>query len=155
MLQSRPQFGYFGALLPQAANGLASLGLVVMSTAALALTSENRSFCLPASVDATVVDAIKDHVSMATLAARKASQVLSNTARVLAIELICACQALELRDGERSTRVAARVRDYVRAPAPFVREGQGLSEAIEKVTLGIVSGGLSAAAEAAIGGSLE
>ena len=59
---------------------------------AASLVSENKVLCTPASIDSIPVSASQeDHVSMGTTAARKARAVVGNVARVLAIELMCAC----------------------------------------------------------------
>src|SRR4029077_16808043 len=63
-----------------------------------ALVSENKVLAHPASVDSIPTGAgIEDHVSMAPIAARHLRQVVENTARVVAMELLCGCRALEFR----------------------------------------------------------
>ena len=71
--------------------------MIAQYTAA-ALVSENKTLCHPASVDSipTCEDA-KDHVSMGAYAARKFAEVVDNVYRIIAIELICAAQGIELR----------------------------------------------------------
>jgi len=69
--------------------------MIVQYTAA-ALVSENKVLAHPASVDSIPTSAYQeDHVSMGTIAARKGNQILQHTAQVLAIEWVCAAQALE------------------------------------------------------------
>jgi len=58
--------------------------------------SENKTLCHPASVDSLSTSAgTEDHVSMGGFAARKALQVVRNVEKVIAIELLAACQAIE------------------------------------------------------------
>jgi histidine ammonia-lyase len=78
-------------------GGLNSGYMVAQYTAA-SLVSENKALAHPASVDSIPTSANQeDHVSMGTIAARKARQVLNNVYKVLAIELLCAAQGLDLR----------------------------------------------------------
>ena len=73
-------------------------GLMIAHVTAAALASENKALAHPASVDSIPTSANKeDHVSMGVTAARKAARVVANTRRILAIELLAACQALEFR----------------------------------------------------------
>jgi histidine ammonia-lyase len=72
-------------------------GFMIAQYTAAALVSENKVLAHPASVDSIPTSANKeDHVSMGTIAARKAGQVLENVKQVAAIELLCAAQALDL-----------------------------------------------------------
>jgi histidine ammonia-lyase len=73
-------------------------GLMMPQYTAAALVSENKVLAHPASVDSIPSSANReDHVSMCTIAARHAAQIVTNTQAVIAIELLCAFQALELR----------------------------------------------------------
>lgn len=76
-------------------------GMMVAQYTAAALVSENKSLAHPASVDSIPTSANQeDHVSMGTIAARKAYAILINLRKVLAIELLCASQGLDFRTGE-------------------------------------------------------
>lgn len=73
-------------------------GAMILQYAAAALVSENKTLAHPASVDSIPSSANQeDHVSMGTIAARHAYQIIQNANNVLAIELICALQAAEYR----------------------------------------------------------
>ncbi|MCH7808835.1 MAG: aromatic amino acid lyase [Planctomycetes bacterium] len=75
-------------------------GYMVAQYCAASLVSENKVLTHPASVDSIPTSAnSEDHVAMATIAARKLGTVLSNTQAALAIELLCAAQAIEWRVG--------------------------------------------------------
>jgi histidine ammonia-lyase len=77
-------------------------GLMISQYTAASLVSENKSLAHPGSVDSIPSSANReDHVSMSTTAARKAAQVVTNAQRVIAIELLCASQALSLRLEDR------------------------------------------------------
>ncbi len=72
-------------------------GFMIAQYTAAALVSENKTLCHPASVDSIPTSGNKeDHVSMGTISARKCRAVIENAEYVLAIELLCACQALDL-----------------------------------------------------------
>jgi histidine ammonia-lyase len=73
-------------------------GFMVAQYTAAALVSESKSLAHPASVDSIPTSANQeDHVSMGTIAARKARMILKNLRNVFAVELLCACQGLDLR----------------------------------------------------------
>jgi len=82
-------------------SGLDS-GFMIFQYTAASLVSENKVLCHPASCDSipTSSDA-EDHVAMATTAARHLRTVVLNLANVLAIEFICATQALAFRTSKR------------------------------------------------------
>ncbi|HEY3138519.1 MAG TPA: aromatic amino acid lyase, partial [Blastocatellia bacterium] len=73
-------------------------GYLIAQYTAAALASENKLLCHPASVDSIPTSAnTEDHVSMGTIAARKARKVVENVKNILAIELLCATEALSYR----------------------------------------------------------
>jgi histidine ammonia-lyase len=124
-----------------------SIGLFMLNTTAAALVSENKTLCFPASVDSIAVDTTEDHVSMASVAARKAAQVVTNTARVLALELICAAQGLDLQGVEEASPAARAVHGVVRSTVPFVEEDRGLHREIEHLSARILAGEITTAAQ--------
>jgi len=82
-------------------NGGLNSGFMIVQYSAASLVSENKILAHPASVDSIPSSANQeDHVSMGTIAARKARVILENTAHVLAMELLAACQALDMRIGK-------------------------------------------------------
>ena len=73
-------------------------GFMLFQYTAAALASENKSLAHPASVDSIPTSANQeDHVSMGPIAGRQARVILEHVERILAIELICAARALDLR----------------------------------------------------------
>ena len=84
---------------------------MIAQYSAAALVSENKILAHPASVDSIPSSANQeDHVSMGTIAARKAVEILKNTQRVLAIELFTAGQAAGMIGrGQTRPRDARRV----------------------------------------------
>ncbi len=104
-----------------AANPGLESGYMLAQYVGAALVSENKTLAHPASVDSIPTGAgIEDHVSMAPIAARGARQVVENAARVVALELLCGCRALEFRRpltaGEGCERLYGAIRRIVPAP---------------------------------------
>ena len=94
-----PNIGNFPAFLVK--KGGLNSGFMIVQYSAAALVSENKVLAHPASVDSIPSSAgQEDHVSMGTIAARKAAEILGNVRRVLAMELMCACQAVDLLGGQ-------------------------------------------------------
>ena len=94
-------------------------GLMVAQYTAAALVSENRRLAAPASVDSIPTSGMQeDHVSMGWGAALKLRAVLDNVARILAIELMAASRALELRAPLKPAAATAAVRDAIRKRVP-------------------------------------
>ncbi len=130
-------------------DGGLNSGFMIAQYTAAALVSENKTLCHPASVDSIPTSANKeDHVSMGTISARKARKVVENTENVVAIELLCAAQAMDLftnlKPGEGSLAAYRTIRDSVshldqdrilstdiEAVRGLIREGR-LVEAVEK-----------------------
>ncbi len=130
-------------------------GMMLVQVLAAALVSENKASAFPAGVDSIPTSANReDHVSMATLAARKARTVVVNATRVLACEALCAAQGLDfhkpLRPGRGVEAAWKHVREHVR---PLGRD-RTLHRDLEAVERLIRTGSLLAAVEA-VSGKLE
>jgi histidine ammonia-lyase len=70
-------------------------GLMMVQVSAAALASENKILASPASVDSIPTSSDKeDHVSMGTIAARKAKEIIENVEHILAMEILCSSQGL-------------------------------------------------------------
>ncbi|XP_075553710.1 histidine ammonia-lyase-like [Dermacentor variabilis] len=97
------------------ADGGLNSGFMIAHCTAAALVSENKVLCHPASVDSVPTSAgTEDHVSMGGFAARKALQVVQNVERIIAIELLCACQAIEFLRPLKTTAPLEAVYKLVR-----------------------------------------
>lgn len=115
-------------------------GYMIVQVTAAALISENKIFCHPAVVDSIPSSANReDHVSMGMTSANKAALVVNNVRTVLALELLCACQGIDmrapLRPGLALRRVHARVRKDV-SFAPVDRAFSRDIAAIERLVAG-------------------
>jgi histidine ammonia-lyase/tyrosine ammonia-lyase len=100
---------------------------------ATALVAENRTLCHPASIQSVPANGDnQDVVSMGLIAARHAKKVVDNTSYVLAIELLAACQAVDLLDRAAGlSPAAAAVHGFVRDSIPSLDEDRYLSDEIE------------------------
>ncbi|MCK5045687.1 MAG: aromatic amino acid lyase, partial [Candidatus Heimdallarchaeota archaeon] len=73
-------------------------GFMMPQYTAAALVSENKVLAAPASVDSIPTsDEAEDHVSMSPIAARKTAKILENLQFIIAIEMMLAVQAIDLR----------------------------------------------------------
>jgi histidine ammonia-lyase len=115
-------------------------GLFMANTTAAALVSENKTLSFPASVDSMAIDTTEDHVSMGSVGARKAMAIVANSAYVLAIELICACQALDLHDPLKGSPAIEALRKSVRKTVAFVENDRPLSNEVESTAQRILEG---------------
>src|SRR6185436_20121132 len=102
-------------------------GLMMAQVTAAALVSENKVLCHPASVDSIPTEAgQEDHVSMGPIAARKARRVVAHARQVVAIELLAACQALDLLAPLAPGRGVAAAHQAVRRVVPFMERDRVL-----------------------------
>jgi len=130
-------------------SGLNS-GFMIAQVTSAALVAESRVLSHPASVDSIPSSAGReDHVSMGMTAALKARQVVDFTRSCLAVEVLVAAQALEMRRPLRPGRGVAAALACVRQAVPPMEEDREIHRDIEAVSALIDSGALLAAAHAA------
>ncbi|WP_370511993.1 histidine ammonia-lyase [Lysinibacillus sp. BW-2-10] len=110
-------------------------GLMVVQYVAASLVSENKVLAHPASVDSIPTSANQeDHVSMGTTAARQVRQIVQNAANVIAIEMICASQAIYLEKAEDQLSPTTRsFLEKIREICPPLQQDRSISEEIEAV----------------------
>lgn len=133
-------------------HGGINCGFMVPQYAAAALVSENKVLAHPSSVDSIPTSAgQEDHVSMGTIGARKAAQILENVRAVLGIELICAAQALDLQEKRRLGAGTQAVYDVIRTVVDFMEEDRVLYKNQKAAAQLIADGTLVEAVEAAVG----
>ena len=127
-------------------NGLNS-GFMIVHVTASALASENKSLAHPASVDNIPTSANQeDHVSMGTIGARKAREIIGNLRLILAIELMAAAQALDFYE-LKSSQPLENVKALIRKQVPFLTEDTRMDLPIRHIADLIESGQLVVAAE--------
>jgi histidine ammonia-lyase len=122
-------------------------GLMIAQYTQAALVSENKRLASPASVDSIPSSAMQeDHVSMGWSAARKLRQAVSNLTNIIAIELVTASRAIELRapltPSPASVKVISALRKSVPGPGPDRYLSPELVAAGEFVAAGNVMGAL-------------
>jgi histidine ammonia-lyase len=127
-------------------SGLNS-GFMIAQVSAAALVSENKILAHPASVDSIPSSAGReDHVSMGALAALKLAAIHDHVRTVLAIELLCAAQGLDLRRPLRTTAPLEAVHAVIRSRVPAMMIDRPLAPDIAAVRALIDDGTLLAAA---------
>jgi histidine ammonia-lyase len=110
-------------------------GLMVAQYTAAALVSENKVLSHPASVDSISVSADQeDHVSMGPIAARKATEIVKNVGTVIAIELMCAAQAMEFRKPLKPSKANRLVLKEIRKVVPKLVDDRVLYPDIKNIT---------------------
>ncbi|MDP4085559.1 MAG: histidine ammonia-lyase [Bacillota bacterium] len=108
-------------------------GAMIMQYVAASLVSENKTLAHPASVDSIPSSANQeDHVSMGTIAARHAYQIIQNSRRVLAIEFICAMQAVEIRGIEKMASLTRKLYEKGREKVLTITKDRIFSKDIEE-----------------------
>jgi histidine ammonia-lyase len=94
-------------------------GLMIAQYTQAALVSENKRLAVPASVDSIPSSAMQeDHVSMGWSAGRKLRTAVDNLRRILAVELVAAARALDLRSPLQASPATCAVRDALRDVVP-------------------------------------
>ncbi len=133
-------------------DGGLNSGFMIPQYVAAALVSENKSLCHPASVDSIPTSAgQEDHVSMGNAAGLKAWQVLANSERALAIELLAGAQAVEFLAPLEPGQGVRATHDFIRTLSPRLGDDRPLAPDIEAVAGSIRDGSLMAAVESEIG----
>ncbi|RKD27567.1 histidine ammonia-lyase [Caminicella sporogenes DSM 14501] len=126
-----PQLSGLPAFLTE--KGGLNSGFMIAQYAAAALVSENKVLSHPASVDSIPSSANQeDHVSMGTIAARKAKEILDNVINVLAIEILAAAQAIDFKNSDdlgEGTKIAY---DIIRNEVPTLHEDRIMNIDINK-----------------------
>jgi histidine ammonia-lyase len=132
--------------------GLGSGYMMVQYTQA-ALVSECKVLSHPAAVDSIPTSGTQeDHVSMGWLSGLKLRQITGKVRTVLAIEAICAAQAIDLRaplEPARGTRAAVAA---LRKAVPFLEHDREVAEDVRGAEGVVAEGALAREAERAVGG---
>ena len=148
-----PQLSGLPAFLTEQ-GGLHS-GFMIAQYTAAALVSENKVLAHPASVDSIPSSANQeDHVSMGTIAARKARDIYSNAKGVIAVELTAAAQAIDLNVRDRGRKLgkgAQAAYDEIRRVTAKVSEDRELYLDFKKVSELIDGNVIVEAVEKAVG----
>jgi histidine ammonia-lyase len=126
-------------------SGLHS-GYMLAQVTAAALVSEIKTLAHPASVDTIPTSANReDHVSMSMGAALKAQRALDLATRVIAVEMLCACQAIDLLAPLVTSPALQRVHACVRERVPALVDDRPPAPDIDAISELITRGALEAA----------
>jgi histidine ammonia-lyase len=132
-------------------SGLNSGFMLVQCTAA-SLVSQSKSLAHPASVDSIPSSAgQEDHVSMGMTAARHAREIVTSAEIVVALEVLAAAQAQDLREPVRPSAATRAARDAVREVVPFLESDRGLKADVDAAVELVESGALVEAVERVTG----
>jgi histidine ammonia-lyase len=118
-------------------------GFMIAQVTAAALTSENKALATPHSVDSISTSGNQeDYVSMGMTGARRLARMLANLRHIIAIELLGACQGIDLLAPLQTGRLAQKAYARVREKSSKLIEDRPLSEEIEAVSaqLDLISG---------------
>jgi histidine ammonia-lyase len=120
-------------------------GFMIAQVVAAALTSENKTLATPHSVDSISTSGNQeDYVSMGMSGARRLDRMLTNLRQTIAIELLCACQGIDLLAPLQTGALAKKAHDAVRAKSAKVNEDRPLAAEIEAVSALVATGAFSA-----------
>jgi len=124
-------------------NAGVRMGLMGGQFLATSLTAEIRQMCMPMSIQSLPSTGdFQDHVSFGLVAARRTRDILDNARHILAFELICACQAADLRGVDQLSSGTRSLYDLVRCKVPYLDHDEPLTDHIEAVAAMYASGEL-------------
>ncbi|MGW3472605.1 histidine ammonia-lyase [Saccharopolyspora sp. NPDC000995] len=116
-------------------------GFIMVQVTSAALVAENRAKATPSSVDSIPTSAgQEDHVSMATHASMRLGPMVRNAAYIVAIELLCAAQGLDLRNEGRAAPANRPTYGLVRAKAEFLKDDRIMAGEMEAIAEDVLDG---------------
>lgn len=133
-------------------KGGVNSGFMIVQYSAASLVSENKVLAHPASVDSIPSSANQeDHVSMGTIAARKANEILQNARKVVAMELLGACQAIDIRGNNGLGKGTEEVYKIIRREISMVENDRIMNVDLDRADQIVSTGEIVFAAEEKIG----
>jgi histidine ammonia-lyase len=119
-------------------------GFMIAQVTAAALTSENKTLATPHSVDSISTSGNQeDYVSMGMSGARRLGRMLVNLRNTIAIELLCACQGIDLLAPLETGTLAKKAYQAVRARSAAIAQDRPLAVEIEAVSTLVAEGTIS------------
>jgi histidine ammonia-lyase len=120
-------------------------GFMVTQITAAALTSENKALATPHSVDSISTSGNQeDYVSMGMSGARRLERMLKNLRHTIAIELLCACQGIDLLAPLQTGKLARKAHEAVRTKSRMLSVDRTLAPDIEAVAALVADGTIAA-----------
>lgn len=127
-------------------------GYMMAHYLAASISFENRGLATPGSIDSVPVSANKeDYNSNGMWCARKAWQIVNNTEKIIAVELLCAVQALDFVKGWHPGKGTRAAYDVIRQEVPKLKSDRIIQKDINKVIELVRTGQILKAVEAAVG----
>ena len=121
-------------------------GFGILQKTVTALNAESRFMAAPASLDfMAVASSIEDHATMATRCVAKAGEIVDNARYVLAIELLCAAQAIDLRKRPLLGVGTRAAYECIRSVTPFMAQDESVAPALDTIRDLVASGRLRSA----------
>ena len=118
-------------------------GFMMLQVTAAALASENKLLANPSSADSiTTCSNQEDYVSMAPYSGRKLKQAIHNLENILAVELLCSSQAIDLRTGLKPAKKINIIHKLIREKIDFLIEDRYLKDDLEIMNEIIKSGSI-------------
>jgi histidine ammonia-lyase len=118
-------------------------GYMIVQYSAASLVSDNKVLAHPSSVDSITSSANQeDHVSMGTNGALQAKKILENTQKVIAMEILTACQALDFRGNDKLGKYTSNAYKEIRKYIPFLEEDAVMYPLLHKAEGLIIDGSL-------------
>ena len=119
-------------------------GLMIAQVTAAALTSENKALATPHSVDSISTSGNQeDYVSMGMSGARRLQRMVENLRHTIAIELLCACQGIDLLAPMQTGTLARKAHETVRTKSRMLSVDRPLAPDIESVAALVAGGAFS------------
>jgi histidine ammonia-lyase len=110
------------------------LGLMGGQFMTASITAESRSLCVPMSIQSlTSTGDFQDIVSFGFVAARRARDLLNNSKYVIAFELVCACQAVDIRGKDKASDETKKLYNEARKIIPYLNYDVTLTDYIENI----------------------
>jgi len=145
-----PQLSGLPAFL--VSDGGLNSGFMIAQYVAASLVSENKVLAHPACVDSIPTSANKeDHVSMGTIGARKCREIVKNVERVIAIELLCGAQAMDLFTNMKPGQGTCAAYRVIREVVPHLEKDRALYKDIDIMVNLVRSGKIVEAVEKVVG----
>jgi len=122
-------------------NAGVRMGLMGGQFLATSLTAEVRQMCMPMSIQTLPSTGdFQDHVSFGMVAARRTRDILDNARHILAYELMCACQAADIRGLDQLSSATRALYDMVREHVPYLDHDEPLTDHLETLAAMFASG---------------
>ena len=119
-------------------------GMMITQVTAASLVSENKSLAHPASIDTIPTSAgQEDHVSMAPIAGRKATQIARNAAGVIAVELMTSAQAVDFHAPLKTSTKLQKVHAKVREITPRFTSDRYWADELAELQAAVLGGGIT------------